>query len=66
MGPEAGELIEVVGGVYAYVQPDGTWWVNNAGAVTGDDGTIVIDTCAYAEGSLGGRVLGARLGRWRD
>lgn len=30
MGPGAGELVEIVGGVYAYVQPDGTWWVNNA------------------------------------
>ncbi|GAA4943920.1 MBL fold metallo-hydrolase [Nonomuraea thailandensis] len=36
-------------GVHAWVQPDGTWWVNNAGAVTGDDGTIVVDTCATEE-----------------
>ncbi|MEV0619035.1 MBL fold metallo-hydrolase [Nonomuraea sp. NPDC050404] len=46
---EASALYEVVPEVYAWVQPDGTWWVNNAGAVTGADGTIVIDTCATEE-----------------
>ena len=46
IGPEAGTLHEVIPGVYAWVQPDGTWWVNNAGAVTGTEGTLVIDTCA--------------------
>ncbi|MFC5835703.1 MBL fold metallo-hydrolase [Nonomuraea insulae] len=46
---EAAALKEIVPGVHAWVQPDGTWWVNNAGAVTGDDGTIVIDTCATEE-----------------
>ena len=34
------------GGAYAWVQPDGTWWVNNAGAVVTDAGVLVIDTCA--------------------
>ena len=47
-GPEAGELHEVVEGVYAWVQPDGTWWVNNAGAIVGRDGVLVVDTCATA------------------
>jgi cyclase len=32
--------------VLAWVQPDGSWWINNAGAVTDEDGTIIIDTCA--------------------
>jgi cyclase len=41
-----GTLHEIVDGVHAWVQPDGTWFVNNAGAVTGEDGTLVIDTCA--------------------
>lgn len=45
-GPERAALIEVVEGVHAWVQPDGTWWVNNAGAVQGDDGVLVVDTCA--------------------
>jgi len=42
----AGHLVEVVDGVHAWIQPDGTWWCNNAGAVTGADGTLVVDTCA--------------------
>ena len=45
-GPEASSLVELVDGVYAWVQPDGTWWVNNAGAVAGEDGLLVVDTCA--------------------
>jgi cyclase len=32
--------------VYAYVQPDGGWWVNNAGFVVGNDGVLCVDTCA--------------------
>jgi cyclase len=44
--PEAAALHEIADGVFAWVQPDGTWWINNAGAVTGADGTIIIDTCA--------------------
>ncbi|MFC4529974.1 MBL fold metallo-hydrolase [Sphaerisporangium dianthi] len=44
--PDAAALHEVVPGVLAWVQPDGTWWLNNAGVVTGDDGVVLIDTCA--------------------
>ncbi len=42
----SGHLEQVADGVFAWIQPDGTWWLNNAGAVTGADGTLVIDTCA--------------------
>ena len=42
-------LHRITGDVYAWVQPDGSWWLNNAGAVAGDDGVILIDTCATAE-----------------
>jgi cyclase len=48
-GPDAAELIEVLPGVHAWVQPDGSWWVNNAGAIVGEDGVLVIDTCATAD-----------------
>ena len=34
---------EVADGVYAYIQPDGTWFINNCGFVTGTDQTVVID-----------------------
>lgn len=42
----SGALHEIVDGVHAWIQPDGTWWVNNAGAVTGSGGVLLIDTCA--------------------
>jgi cyclase len=37
---------EVADGVFAYVQPDGTWWINNTGFVVADDGVVAIDTCS--------------------
>jgi cyclase len=37
---------EVRPGVFAYIQPDGSWWVNNAGFVASDEQAIVVDTCA--------------------
>jgi glyoxylase-like metal-dependent hydrolase (beta-lactamase superfamily II) len=41
----APELHEVAPGVYAYVQPDGGWMINNTGFVTtGDAGPVLIDT----------------------
>ncbi|WP_236792432.1 MBL fold metallo-hydrolase [Amycolatopsis sp. GM8] len=52
-----GQLREIVDGVYAWVQPDGTWWVNNAGAIAGPGGTVLVDTCATAERTR--RFLGA-------
>ena len=44
LGPPRVE--EVDRGVFAYVQPDGTWWINNSGFVVAPDGVIAIDTCA--------------------
>ncbi|WP_344494270.1 MBL fold metallo-hydrolase [Nonomuraea monospora] len=37
---------EVSDGVYAYVQPDGSWWINNTGFLAGRRGVIVIDACS--------------------
>ena len=49
-------LDEVSPGIFSYVQPDGTWWINNTGFLLGPQGVISIDTCstrrrtqAYAE-----------------
>jgi cyclase len=39
-------LQEVGSGVHAWVQPDGTWWVNNAGVVADGGQVLVVDTCA--------------------
>lgn len=44
--PGPGTLDEICPGVHAWVQPDGSWWVNNAGAITGGDSLLVVDTCA--------------------
>jgi cyclase len=33
----------VAEGVFAYVQPDGSWWINNTGFVVGGDRVIAID-----------------------
>jgi cyclase len=37
---------EVSDGVYAYVQPDGTWWINNTGFLVGGRGVTSIDACS--------------------
>jgi cyclase len=39
-------LDEISDGVFAYIQPDGSWWINNTGLLVGDHGAIAIDTCA--------------------
>ena len=35
--------VEVADGVFAYVQPDGSWWLNNTGFVRGEDGVVAVD-----------------------
>ncbi len=37
-------LQEVGDGVFAYLQPDGTWGWSNAGLVTGTDASLLVDT----------------------
>jgi cyclase len=36
----------VADGVFAYVQPDGSWWINNTGFVVGSSAVVSIDTCS--------------------
>jgi cyclase len=38
-----GETVEVSEGVYAYIQPDGSWYLNNTGFLTSPYGVISID-----------------------
>ena len=38
-----GETVEVSEGVYAYIQPDGSWFLNNMGFLTSPAGVISID-----------------------
>ncbi|MFB4284510.1 MULTISPECIES: MBL fold metallo-hydrolase [unclassified Nonomuraea] len=37
---------EVSDGVYAYLQPDGSWWINNTGFLAGRRGVVVVDACS--------------------
>jgi cyclase len=37
---------EVSEGIFAYIQPDGTWWINNAGFLVGRKGVVSVDSCA--------------------
>ncbi len=39
-------VTEVSDGVYAYIQPDGTWWINNTGFLVGRSRVAAIDACA--------------------
>jgi cyclase len=39
-----GELREVCEDVYAYLQPDGSWYLNNTGFLVSRDGVISVDT----------------------
>lgn len=38
-----GEIAEVSEGVYAYIQPDGSWYLNNTGFLTSAQGVISVD-----------------------
>lgn len=37
---------EVSDGIHAYIQPDGTWWINNTGFLVGKRGVISVDACS--------------------
>lgn len=38
-------LEEVSDGIFAYIQPDGTWFLNNTGFFVGSRGVTVVDQC---------------------
>src|SRR5919199_1610009 len=40
------QVEEVGDGLFAYVQPDGSWMVNNTGFLVGPDGVTSVDTCS--------------------
>ena len=41
-----GKAVEVSDGVFAYIQPDGGWWINNTAFLVGSQGVVSIDACA--------------------
>lgn len=44
LGPST--VVEVGDRAFAYVQPDGSWYINNTGFVVGEDRVVAIDTCS--------------------
>lgn len=44
--PGPARVQEVSDGVFAYIQPDGTWFINNTGFLVGGGGVTSIDTCS--------------------
>ncbi|HET9256702.1 MAG TPA: MBL fold metallo-hydrolase [Pseudonocardiaceae bacterium] len=51
---------ELATGVFAYIQPGGSWWINNCGFLTAGERTVLIDTCATEQRT---RRLLAEVGR---
>jgi cyclase len=39
-------LEKAADGVYAFIQPDGSWWINNTGLVAGTTTVVAIDSCS--------------------
>jgi cyclase len=52
LAPAPAQVVEVSEGVYAYVQPDGTWWINNTGFLTGRRGVVSVDACSTERRTL--------------
>jgi len=40
---------EVSEGIFAYVQPDGSWWINNTGFLVGRTGVVSVDACSTTD-----------------
>ena len=44
--PAPPRVQEVGDRVFAYIQPEGTWWINNTGFLVGERGVVSVDACA--------------------
>lgn len=44
--PGPARVTEVSENIYAYVQPDGSWWINNTGFLIGRRGVVSVDACS--------------------
>jgi cyclase len=44
--PGTPRVEEVSDGVHAYIQPDGSWWINNTGFLVGARGVVSVDACS--------------------
>ncbi|SEH02768.1 cyclase [Nonomuraea solani] len=54
---------EVSDGVYVYLQPDGSWWINNTGFLAGRRGVICVDSCSTERRT---RALREAIGKVTD
>ncbi|MET9700298.1 MBL fold metallo-hydrolase [Streptomyces sp. NPDC006529] len=52
MTAEKPYLVQPAPGVFAYIQPDGGWCLNNAGLVTGGGRSLLVDTAATERRAL--------------
>ncbi|MEU3775062.1 MBL fold metallo-hydrolase [Streptomyces sp. NPDC032472] len=62
MTAEEPYLVQPADGVYAYVQPDGGWCLNNAGFVSDGGRTLLVDTAATERRALALREAVAAAG----
>ncbi|AXE25743.1 MBL fold metallo-hydrolase [Streptomyces globosus] len=62
MTAEPPYTVRLADGVYAYVQPDGGWCLNNAGFVSGGGRTLLVDTAATERRALALRDAVAAAG----
>jgi cyclase len=46
VSPGPPRVEEVSDGIHAYIQPDGTWWINNTGFLVGERGVVSVDACS--------------------
>ncbi|MEU3722699.1 MBL fold metallo-hydrolase [Streptomyces sp. NPDC031705] len=62
MTVEAPYVVQPAAGVYAYVQPDGGWCLNNAGWISDGGRTLLVDTAATQRRALALREAVAAAG----
>ena len=44
--PTQGAAAEISEGIFAYIQRDGSWWINNTGFLVGDRAVMSVDSCS--------------------
>ena len=44
--PLPAQAEEVSEGIFAYIQPNGSWWINNTGFLVGAKGVVSVDACS--------------------
>ncbi|WP_051571127.1 MBL fold metallo-hydrolase [Cryptosporangium arvum] len=46
VGIDDARIEDLGGGLFAYIQPDGSWFINNTGFLVGRDGVTLVDACS--------------------